>query len=161
MFRATPGRTSLLKPFSRHHKQISCEDTRTEAEPALVHVHGKGRDESEAEVVAQRPGVGVGAEVPADQRAIDGGVRQHRLGAGVEVVDVDRAAVLLQVQRPERAQTDFLSDILVLISNTAVILNCVVGFLLPALERLHFGGFWRFVGFDGEQLDGSIIRGHG
>jgi len=66
-----------------------------------VHVDAEGGDESEAQVVAERPGVGVGAKVPSDQRAVDGGVRQHRLGAGVEVVDVDHAAVLLQVQRPE------------------------------------------------------------
>lgn len=67
-----------------------------------MHVHAEGRDESEAKVVAERPGVGVGAKVPADQRAVDGGVRQHGLGARVKMVDVDRAAVLLQVQTPER-----------------------------------------------------------
>lgn len=70
-----------------------------------MHVDGEGGNESQAQVVAQRPGVGVGAKVPAHQRAVDGGVRQHRLGARVKVVDVDRTAVLLQVQRPER-ETD-------------------------------------------------------
>lgn len=80
-----------------HHKQ-------TQTEPALVHVDGEGGDESEAEVVAERPGVGVGAKVPADQRPVDGGVRQHRLRSRVKVVDVDSTAVLLRVQRPERCQ---------------------------------------------------------
>lgn len=76
----------------------------TQTEPALVHVHSEGGDESEAQVVAERPGVGVGAKVPADQGAVDSGVRQHRLRARVKVVDVDRTAVFLQVQRPERCQ---------------------------------------------------------
>lgn len=71
----------------------------TEAKPALMHVHAERGDESQAHVVAQRPGVGVGAEVPAHQRAVDGGVRQHGLSARVKMVDVHRAAVLLQVQR--------------------------------------------------------------
>lgn len=69
-----------------------------------MHVHAEGRDEPEAQVVAKRPGIGVGAKVPAHQRAVDGGVRQNRLGAGVEMMDVDRTAVLLEVQRPERGQ---------------------------------------------------------
>lgn len=56
--------------------------------------------------MAERPGVGVGAEVPAHQRAVDGGVRQHRLGARVKMVDVDRAAVLLQVQTPGRKDNE-------------------------------------------------------
>ncbi len=76
--------------------------THTEAEPALVHVDGEGCDESEAEVVTERPGVGVGAKVPANQRSVDGGVCQHRLCARVKMVDVDCTAVLLQVQTPER-----------------------------------------------------------
>lgn len=32
-----------------------------------MHVNAEGRDEAEAEVVAERPGVGAGAQVPADQ----------------------------------------------------------------------------------------------
>lgn len=71
-----------------------------------MHVDGEGGDEAEAEVVAQRPGVGVGAKVPADQRAVDGSVRQHRLGPRVKMVDVNRTAVLLKVQRPERKDAD-------------------------------------------------------
>lgn len=51
--------------------------TLTEAEPTLVHVHAEGCDESQTEVVAERPGVGVGAEVPADQRTVDSGVGEH------------------------------------------------------------------------------------
>lgn len=69
-----------------------------------MHVDGEGGDESEAEVVAERPGVGVGAKVPSNQRPVDGGVRQHRLRTRVKVVDVDGTAVLLRVQRPERCQ---------------------------------------------------------
>lgn len=85
----------------RYQYKTTDTGTQTEAEPALVHVDSEGGDESKAEVVAERPGVGVGAKVPADQRAVDGGVRQHRLSARVKMVDVDRTAVLLQVQRPE------------------------------------------------------------
>ena len=70
-----------------------------------MHVDGEGGDESQPQVVSERPGVGVGAKVPADQRAVDGGVRQHRLGARVKMVDVDRTAVLLQVQTPEGTDT--------------------------------------------------------
>lgn len=70
-----------------------------------MHVDRKGGDESEAEVVAERPGIGVGAKVPANQRAVDSCVCQHRLSARVKMVDVDCTAVLLQVQRPERKDT--------------------------------------------------------
>lgn len=75
---------------------------RTHTEPALVRVHGEGGDEAQAQVVPQRPGVAAAAQVPAHQGAVDGGVRQHRLRARVEVVDVHRTALLLQVQEPER-----------------------------------------------------------
>lgn len=120
-----------------------------------MHVDGEGGDESEAEVVSERPGVGVGAKVPADQRAVDGGVRQHRLGARVEMVDVDRAAVLLQVQTPERK--DMLEGD---VSSISACVSPVEVFLVPGLERLDFGGFWWFICFDCQQLDGPVVRGH-
>ena len=69
-----------------------------------MHVDSEGGDESEAEVMTKRPSVGVGAKVPANQRAVDGGVRQHGLSTGVEMVNVDRTAVFLEIQRPERSQ---------------------------------------------------------
>lgn len=76
----------------------------TQAEPALVHVHAEGGDEAEPQVVPQRPGVAVGAQVPAHQAAVHRGVGQHRLGAAVEVVDVHSTAVFLQVQSPGTRQ---------------------------------------------------------
>lgn len=39
----------------------------TEAEPALVHVDAEGRDQAQPEVMAEGPGIGVGAQVPAHQ----------------------------------------------------------------------------------------------
>lgn len=99
----------LLKSLCEPRRSDGTGGRRTEAEPALVHVHAEGGDEAEPEVVAERPGVGVGAKVPANQRAVDGGVGQHRLRARVEVVDVHRTAVLLEVQRPETGRVQLLS----------------------------------------------------
>lgn len=116
-----------------------------------MHVHAEGRDESKAKVVAERPGVGVGAKVPADQRAVDGGVRQHGLGARVKMVDVDRAAVLLQVQTPERRTQTAVGE---RSAGTRPHLQLQD---LPGLERLHFGGFGWFVGLDCQKLDGPVV----
>lgn len=66
-----------------------------------MHVHAEGRDEAQPQVVTQRPGVGVGAEVPAHQGSVHRGVGQNRLSARVEVVDVHGAAVLMEVQSPK------------------------------------------------------------
>ena len=67
-----------------------------------MHVHGEGGDEAQAEVVAEGPGIGVGAQVPAHQGAVHRGVGQHRLGSRIKMVDVHHAAVILLVQEPER-----------------------------------------------------------
>lgn len=122
-----------------------------------MHVDGEGGDESEAKVVTKRPGVGVGAKVPADQRAVDSGVRQHGLSARVEMMDVDRTAVLLEVQRPEKSQGHErrMSQVTSPTSAQRVLPVDVLG--SPGLEGLDFGGFWRFIGFDCQQLDGSVV----
>lgn len=110
-----------------------------------MHVHAEGRDESQSEVVAKRPGVGVGAKVPAHQRAVHSGVRQHRLGSRVKMVDVHRAAFFLEVQRPERRQQDrgrMRPDNQEMMNSSRFVGRS------PGLERLHFGRFGRFVSFD-------------
>lgn len=124
----------------------------TQAQPALVHVHAEGGDEAQPQVVAQRPCVGAAAQVPAHQGAVDGGVGQHRLGPRVEVVEVYRTAVLLQVQTPGRkgrGEEQAQSWEGVSRPPTAS----------PGLEGLHFGGLWRLVGLDGQNLDGAAVRG--
>lgn len=118
-----------------------------------MHVDGEGGDESEAEVVAERPGVGVGAKVPADQRAVDGGVRQHRLSARVKMMDVDRTAVLLQVQSPETSPEDRVRRR----RRVKRQKKPVEVVLLPGLERLDFGGFGWFARLDRQQLDGAVV----
>lgn len=131
----------------------------TQAEPALVNVHAEGGDEAQPEVVAKRPGAGAGAQVPAHQGAVNGGVRQHRLGARVEVVDVDGAAVLLQVQTPEgRVAGEGAGPEGAAVAMAAVAMAAAAS---PGLERLHLGGLGRFVGLDGEHLDGATVGGHG
>ena len=62
-----------------------------------MHVHGKGGDEAQAEVVAERPGIAVAAQVPAHQGAVNGGVGQHRLSPRVKMVDVHYASIILLV----------------------------------------------------------------
>lgn len=37
----------------------------TYTQPALVHVHGKGRDEAKAQIMAESPSIGVAAQVPS------------------------------------------------------------------------------------------------
>lgn len=67
------------------------------------------------------------------------------------MMDVHRTAVLLEVQRPDgnqRTRQDT-SDIRTQGSQ--------VESSSPGLVRLHFGGFWWFIGFNCQQLDGSII----
>lgn len=36
----------------------------THTQPALVHVHSEGSDETQAQIMAEGPGIGVAAQVP-------------------------------------------------------------------------------------------------
>lgn len=104
----------LLVPAEKAVVTLTCEGCKTsdkldwshglgltQTQPALVHVHTEGRDEAQTQVVTQRPGVGVGAEVPANQRAVHCGVGQDGLSPGVKVIDVHSTTVQLEVQTPE------------------------------------------------------------
>lgn len=84
--------TAASRPSQGPERQLP-----TDAEPALVDVHSKGGDEACLEIVPQRPGIAGGAEVPAHQSAVHGGIGQHRLRPGAEVMQVHHAAVLLLV----------------------------------------------------------------
>lgn len=77
----------------------------THTQPTLVHVHGEGRYESQTQVVTEGPRIAVAAEVPTHQETVHGGVGQHRLRSGVKVMNVHHAALILQIQKPDRDTT--------------------------------------------------------
>lgn len=75
-----------------------------------MHVHSKGSDEPQAQVMAESPSVAVAAEVPSHQKAIHSGVRQNRLRPRVKVMYVHHTALILWIQEPERDSAAHWSD---------------------------------------------------
>lgn len=75
-----------------------------------MHVHSKGSDEAQTQVMAKSPSVAVAAEVPSHQKAVHSGVGQNRLCPRIKVMYVHHTALILWIQEPEKDSAAHWSD---------------------------------------------------